>query len=180
MGVTDDFTISTGVIAQGYRLVFAPDAIAHEPAASSSELEFGRKVRVISRGLRAVMVRRELLNPFRYGFYALQLFSHKVLRRLVVFPLLALLASSPFLWREGVFYRAVTLVQVAFYGLGVSGLWLGRTRLGRRKIFTFPFYFCMVNAASLLATLNMLQGRQIVLWEPQRQVEHLDSKRNQV
>ncbi|MGH3060093.1 MAG: glycosyltransferase, partial [Gaiellaceae bacterium] len=29
--VTDDFYISTGVIAAGYRLVFAPDAVAYEP-----------------------------------------------------------------------------------------------------------------------------------------------------
>jgi ADP-heptose:LPS heptosyltransferase len=32
---------------------------------------------------------RALLDPFRHGFYALQLFSHKVARRLVGVPLLA-------------------------------------------------------------------------------------------
>jgi cellulose synthase/poly-beta-1,6-N-acetylglucosamine synthase-like glycosyltransferase len=167
-GVTDDFVTSTSVIAQGYRLVFAADAIAYEPVAKSSSTEFGRKVRVITRGLRGVLVMRKLLNPFRYGFYALQLFSHKLLRRLVVFPLLVLMVVSPLLWWRGFFYKAATLIQAGLYGCGVLGMLLSRTRLGRLKIFTIPFYFCMVNAASLLATVNILRGQRIVLWEPQR------------
>ena len=168
-GVTDDFATSTNVIAQGYRLVFAPDAIAYEPAAETSGVEFGRKTRVITRGLRGVLVRRELLNPFRYGFYALQLFSHKVLRRMVVFPLILLFVVSPLLWPYGPLYQLATLMQIAFYGCGLLGWLLGGTRFGRLKIFTIPFFFCMVNAASLVATLNMLRGHRIELWEPQRQ-----------
>ncbi len=167
-GVTDDFVTSTRVIAQGYRLVFAPGAVAHEPVAKSSEAEFGRKVRVITRGLRAVLVMRQLLNPFRYGFYALQLFSHKVLRRLVVFPLLVLLLVSPFLWGRGLFYQLATLAQIAFYGSALIGLVLGRMQLGWLKIFTLPFFFCMVNAAAFLATWNVLRGHTIDRWEPQR------------
>ncbi|MFN8494892.1 MAG: glycosyltransferase family 2 protein [Caldilineaceae bacterium] len=168
-GVTDDFTTSTGVIVQGYRLVFAPDAIAYEPVAGSGGMEFNRKVRVITRGLRAVLLRRELMNPFKYGFYALQLFSHKVLRRLVVFPLLLLLLVSPLLWTAGWFYQFLTVAQLAFYACAAVGLWLGHTRLGRLKLFTIPFFFCMVNYASLLATLNIVRGRRIERWEPQRQ-----------
>jgi hypothetical protein len=81
-----------------YRLVFAPDAVAYEPAADSSKAEFARKVRITTRGLHGVLVMRQLLNPFRYGFYSVELFSHKVMRRLVVFPLLLLLIVSPLLW----------------------------------------------------------------------------------
>ncbi|MFQ5856328.1 MAG: glycosyltransferase family 2 protein [Anaerolineae bacterium] len=168
-GVTDDFVTSTRVIAKGYRLVFAPGAVAYESVAKSGGVEFGRKVRVISRGLRGVLVTRELLNPLRYGFYALQLLSHKVSRRLVVFPLLVLLLVSPLLWQQGRFYQVATLAQVGFYGCAVLGMLLGGTPLGRLKIFAFPFYFCMVNTAALLATVNVLRGHHIVLWEPQRQ-----------
>ena len=167
-GVTDDFAISTGVVAQGYRLVFAPDAVAYEPVSASQGGEFGRKVRIITRGLRAVLMRRQLLNPFRYGFYALQLFSHKVLRRLVVLPLLVLLLMSPLLWTKGLFYRLATLAQGIFYTCGAIGLWLGPTRLGRRKLFSLPAFFCMVNTAALLAAINIMRGHRIVRWEPQR------------
>jgi cellulose synthase/poly-beta-1,6-N-acetylglucosamine synthase-like glycosyltransferase len=168
-GVTDDFATSTSVIVQGYRLVFAPDAVAYEPAAEKSGVEFGRKTRVITRGLRGVLVRRELLNPFRYGFYALQLFSHKVLRRLVVFPLLLLLLVSPLLWSRGLLYKLATVGQALFYGCGLVGWLFGGTRIGRLKVFSIPFFFGMVNAASLIAALNILRGRRIDLWEPQRE-----------
>jgi cellulose synthase/poly-beta-1,6-N-acetylglucosamine synthase-like glycosyltransferase len=167
-GVSDDLFTSTGVIAQGYRLLFAPEAIAYEPVAATSQVEFGRKVRVIMRSWKAFVFRSELLNPFRYKFYAIQLLSHKILRYLVVFPLLILFLVSPFLWKAGFLYQMATIGQVAFYCCALAGWLLNGTRFGRKKIFTIPFYFCMVNAASLVAIINVLRGRQIKHWEPQR------------
>ncbi len=167
-GVSDDFVTSTGVIVRGYRLVFAPEAIAYEPVAVTSQVEFGRKVRVIIRSWKAFLFRRELLNPFRYKFYAIQLFSHKILRYLVFLPLLMLFLVSPFLWKTGLFYQMATIGQVAFYSCALFGLLLNGTCFGRKKIFTIPFYFCMVNAASLVAIARVLQGHQVKHWEPQR------------
>jgi cellulose synthase/poly-beta-1,6-N-acetylglucosamine synthase-like glycosyltransferase len=165
--VTDDFWVSTGVIDRGYRLVFAPNAIAYERPAASSGVEFQRKVRVITRGLRGVLLRRRLLNPFRHGFYALQLFSHKVLRRLVVLPLLVLLATTPWLWQAGPFYQAALVGQAGVYGLAAVAALLGPRR-ARSKLFTIPFFFCMVNLAALIAALNVARGRRIDSWQPTR------------
>jgi cellulose synthase/poly-beta-1,6-N-acetylglucosamine synthase-like glycosyltransferase len=167
-GVTDDFFISTGVIAQGFRLVFAEDAVAFEPVAKKSEIEWGRKVRVMTRGLRAVVLRRELLDPRRSGFYAPQLLTHKLLRRTMVFPLAVVAVTSPLLWRRGRVYRAATRAQVVFYGLGASGLLLRGTRAGRRKLLVLPAFFCFVNAASLRAVWNVVSGHRIDRWEPER------------
>jgi len=168
-GVTDDFYTSTGVIAQGYRLIYTPDAIAYESVESSRSKEFNRKVRVITRGWQSVLSRRALLNPFHYGFYSLQLFSHKMLRRLVVIPLLILLLVSPFLWLYGSLYNLALIGQLIFYSFAALALPLEHTSLGRLKIFRLPFYFCMVNFASLLAAVNVARGRQISLWETHRQ-----------
>ena len=164
-GVTDDFVTSTRVIAQGYRLVFAPDAIAYEPAAETNGNEFKRKVRVITRGLRAVLVMRELLNPIHFGFYSLQLFSHKVLRRLVVFPLLIVLTMSPFLWSLGPFYKCFVSVQLLFYSFAIWGVFGNVFK--KNKLMSIPFYFCLVNIAAFLATLNLIRGHQIDRWDPQ-------------
>lgn len=169
VGVTDDFATSTAVIAAGRRLVFAADAAAYEPVAASGGAEFGRKVRVMTRGLRGVALRRALLDPRRSGFYALQLLSHKVLRRVMAVPLVALFAGSARLWRRGPLYRLATAGQVAFYGAGVLGLASGgrvRGRLGR--LVALPAYFCLVNAASLKACWNLATGRRIDRWEPDR------------
>jgi len=178
-GVTDDFVTSTSVIAQGYRLVFAPDALAFEPVAQSSGIEFGRKVRVTTQGLRAILVMSSLLNPFRYGFYAIQVISHKVVRRLLVFPLLVLFFVNVLLWNRGLFYQSAMLVQLGFYGCAFLGMLLQQSRLGRLKVFSIPFFFCMVYAASLLATVNILRGRRIELWEPQRKETSLNEVAHQ-
>ncbi len=167
-GVTDDFVTSTQVVASGHRLVFAPNGVAYEPVAGSSVSEFQRKVRVITRGLRGVFLMRQLLNPVRYGFYAVQLFTHKVLRRLMVFPLIVVLLTSVLLWHYSLFYQLIALVQLGLYGLAGLGALLVTTRIGRIKLFTFPFFFCMVNLACLRATLNLLCGHRIDRWEPQR------------
>jgi cellulose synthase/poly-beta-1,6-N-acetylglucosamine synthase-like glycosyltransferase len=167
-GVTDDFVTSTRVIAQGKRLVFAPAAVAIEPVADSSELEFGRKVRIMTRGLRGVLMMRELLNPLRYGFYSIQLLWHKVLRRLMVFPLLVLLLLNPFLLQQGEIYRWILAAQVGFYGASLAYLVLRDTALGRLKPLAVAFFFCMVNAAALVATWNIVRGHRIDRWEPKR------------
>ncbi len=99
----------------------------------------------------------------------MQLFSHQVLRRLVVFPLLILLPASLLLWTHGWWYQAAALMQIGLYGCGLAGWLTGTARLGRLKVLAIPFYFCLVNAASLLATFHVLRGHRIDCWEPQRQ-----------
>lgn len=167
-GVTDDFTVSTQVIAQGHRLVFDPDAIAREPVAGKPRAEFHRKVRVMTRGFRAVWVARRLLNPFRYGFYAVQLFSHKLLRRLVVFPLLLLLLLIPWQWNQEGWLAGYAVAQVAFYASATIGFAASGTRLGRYRLFAIPYYFVLVNLAALVAARNVLLGRKIERWESHR------------
>ncbi len=167
-GVTDDFYTSTAVIEQGRRLVFEEDAISYEAVTPDANKEFKRKVRIISRGLRSVIARRKLLNPFRYGFYALQLFSHKVLRRLVVFPMLAAFFTNLILWQSGLFYTLAAAAQVAFYGASLVGYLLRGNRSRLLKPVKYPFYFTLVNVASLLAVINVLRGNQIALWVPHR------------
>jgi glycosyltransferase involved in cell wall biosynthesis len=167
-GVTDDFFTSTGVIAQGYRLVFAADAVAYEPVSRTGEIELGRKVRVMTRGLRGVLLRRRLLDPRRYGFYALQLFTHKVLRRTMIFPLAAIAATSPLLWRRGPLYRAATVAQAAFYTLAAAGIVLTGRPLGRRRVLALPAFFALVNLAALRAVWNVVRGHNIDRWEPRR------------
>ncbi|MBI3978110.1 MAG: glycosyltransferase family 2 protein [Chloroflexi bacterium] len=167
----DDFVNSTRVITRGYRLVFEPAAVAVEPVATSNEIEFGRKVRVVNMGLGGVLAVRALLNPFTYGFYAVQLWSHKVFRRLVGLPLLVLLGVSPFLWRRGPAYRLATLGQLGWYGAAAAGWLLRDTRLGRNRLVAIPVFFGLVNLASLKAAWQVLTGRRLRYWEPRRDAE---------
>lgn len=167
-GVTDDFVTSTRVIAQGSRLVFAQDAAAYEPVAATSGIEFGRKVRIITRGLRGVMMMRKLFNPFRYGFYSIQLLSHKLLRRLMVFPLIVLPVVSLLLSGESSLFLVASLVQIGFWTTAAIGGLMKTVGIGAPKFVGLPFYFAMVNLACLVAVGKLITGQRIVLWEPRR------------
>lgn len=169
--VTDDFAISTGVIARGRRLVFEPEARAVEYTTTEARREIRRRIRLMTRGLRGVWLRRRLLNPFRHGFYAIALFSHKVLRRLAPVWLLIAAAASAILAGTGhPLYVLAAAAQVLFYGLAALGWLLRRRRLGRLKPLCVPFYYCMANAASAIALVQFLRGKRISTWQPQRSI----------
>ncbi len=166
--VTDDFAISTRVVEQGYRLVYEPEARANEPPAGYADKEFGRKVRIINRGLRSVLVRKKMLNPFRYGFYSLTLFSHKISRRLVPVFLVLLFVSSLFLANELILYFVALLLQAGFYAWAAVSFLLRNRTIGQLKIFSLPFFFCLANLAALVALYNLIMGKRVTLWSPPR------------
>lgn len=167
--VTDDFAISTAIVLQNRRLVFEPEALAYEPGTGAAGREFRRKVRLMNRGMRGVLLRRSLLNPFRHGFYAVILFSHKVVRRLAPIFLLALLASNLFLVQRP-FYATTAVLQLGFYTLATAGWLFKSRRAGRAKFLSIPFFYCLANAAALVAMMRLLRGEQIERWQPQRRV----------
>jgi hypothetical protein len=159
-GVTDGFVTSARVIARRFRLVCAPEAEVWFASQRSAGREFEHRAIVIARGLHSLAVLSELLNPLRHGFYALQLLSQKLLRRLVVFPLLVLLVLSPILWQRGVVYEAAAWLQIGFYTLAACAGVLHSTRIGRWKPFAVLRHFCLVNAAAFYAVVTLLRQRR--------------------
>lgn len=163
---TDDFMISTGVIARGRRLVFAPDAIALERPAESGGGEFRRKVRIITRGLRAVAYRRALLDPRRTGLYAFELALHKLWRRLAFLPLAALVLAAPACLAAGGALALLGAGVLGAVGLGTAGLvWPGLARL---RPVALASYVVMVNAACAVATWNAVRGHRVARWDTER------------
>jgi hypothetical protein len=122
----------------------------------------------MTRGLTGVLLRRRLLNPFRYGFYAVALASRKVLRRVVplVFP--PLLLVTVLLAPTGTFFAALAVAQVAFVALAFAGWTLRGTAVGKQPLFYVPFFFTLANVASMVALWNVLRGLRIERWTPQR------------
>ncbi|HEV8280932.1 MAG TPA: glycosyltransferase family 2 protein [Candidatus Limnocylindrales bacterium] len=167
-GITDDMLDTMRVVDQGGRLVFAEDAMAFEPVAPSSELEFRRKVRIMTRSFRALILMRRLFDPRRTGWYAVQLFWHKVMLRTAAVPLLALAVISPTLWSRGPIYQLATVGQALCYGLAAAGIALVRRPIGRHPLVAVPAYFTMVNLASVRAILNLVRGERIDRWIPER------------
>ena len=178
-GVSDDYMTSTRAVAAGFRLVFQPDAVAWETLAASEEAEFSRKRRIIARGLLGLWLTRGLFNPLRHGFYAVQLFSHKVLRWSGCWLLLVLFGASLALHDEGALYGWAAGGQVALYGSALAGLALRNTGVARYRLFKLlgiPLYFALANYAALRAWLQILGGRRVEAWESGRSPSPTNSR----
>lgn len=166
--VTDDFAISTAVVDQGRRLVFEPLAIGRERTMADGGVELRRRVRLMTRGIRGVILRRRLLNPLRHGFYAVALGSRKLLRRLVPLGFPLLLVASLALADDAAFYAAAAVAQLGILVLAGTGWVLRHGALGRSPVLYAPLYFCLANLASLWALWNVARGSRIERWTPHR------------
>lgn len=165
----NDFVIPLRIVAGGYRGVFDPEAVCFERTAESFAGEFRRKIRIVSRSLRAVARVPAALNPLRVGQFAYQLLAHKVVRWFVPVWLAGTLASAAVLAGLGLpLYQLLLLVQLAFYGLALLGL---IPRLKRIRPVSVAYYFCLVNLAAGLGILATLTGRRFSTWTPQRRPE---------
>jgi cellulose synthase/poly-beta-1,6-N-acetylglucosamine synthase-like glycosyltransferase len=163
----DDFVIATEIHLQGLRTIYEPAAISTEDTNKRSRDEFQMRVRVIAQTMRALYRYRRILNLRQHGMYAFQMLSHKVLRYAVPFFLLTVLISNWLLADNSDLYRYIFIGQVAFYASAAIG-WLAE-RIGIKVgPLAMPYYFVLVNVASIVAFLRFLGGGTQVVWEPLR------------
>jgi hypothetical protein len=111
------------------------------------------------------MANLDLLNPFRYGRFAFQLASHKLLRFVAPFLLVATLITSMVLSRDR-YYGAILGAQVGFYVVACSGGLI--PSLQRNRIIRTAYFFMMVQWAMLRAWGKYALGHQQVTWEPSK------------
>ena len=162
-----DFLICTSIYRKGLRSVFAPDAVCYEHTNRVATDELRMRVRVISQTFTDLWRNRDMFNPAKSGFFAIELISHKVLRYAVPFILLVLFAANVILARQTMFYDAVLALQLLFYVLALAG-WL-LERAGKRvSLLAMPLYFVLANLASVLAFYNFLRGETYTRWDPIR------------
>lgn len=165
----NDFYLPLRMVMRGYRGVFDQEAICYERAAGSFRGEFYRKLRIVSRSLRAVMRVPRALNPFHVGTFAFQLIAHKVLRWFVPWLLATVLLVNIALALSGnTFYQVSLGLQLAFY---VTALCRFVPWLGTLRPVTVCYYFCVVNMAAGLGVLATVCGYRFATWTPQRTAE---------
>jgi hypothetical protein len=159
-----DFLSVLRTVEQGYRAISEPSAAGEMSSVKDPRQEFQRKVRTLLRGMTTLFAYKPLLNPFRHGFFAFALWSHKVLRWTVPFFLLAALLV-PLARVQHPFFAVAFLTQAAFYGVAAIALveWgsLHRTLPGR-----IALYFSSANAAILAAWYQYWSGVRQEIWTP--------------
>jgi cellulose synthase/poly-beta-1,6-N-acetylglucosamine synthase-like glycosyltransferase len=164
----NDLVIPLQIVAQGYRAIFEAAAIGFEPSAGDFAGEFRRKRRIVNRSWRGVWSVPEVLDPSVVGVFAWQVWSHKLLRWLVL-PMVLVAAAGCFLaYPAGLIYRLGALGFVASVIIAVMGS-LVKDSLGQlARLAQGVFYFYMVNLAAFLGILMAMFGSVQVMWTPER------------
>ena len=157
-----DFALPLRLVAAGKRGVFEPAARCVERAAATYAEQFGRKVRIVNRALRAVLRTPAVLRPDQSGWFALQVWLHKVLRWLVPFFLLGMLVFAALSAAAGArWYAGIFVAQILGYGFAFLGL----LPLFRRvRVVQAAWYFCVVNVAAAWGVLGVCLGRRYSSW----------------
>jgi len=161
-----DFNTALNCTRLGYVAVTAPDVLGYYHDVQDPQKEYQRKVRTVMRGLTAVARHKEALNPVRFGRFAFQLWSHKILRWAVPWFLIVFAISTLSLVHLGGLYLLFMVGQLVFYGLVFLGYFSSFQR--ERTLVKIPYFFVQVNVAIAHATLRFLRGERMTIWSPSK------------
>jgi biofilm PGA synthesis N-glycosyltransferase PgaC len=154
--ILDDVLIPMQIVARGQRVILDSRARAWDSPDLGQKREFMRKVRTLSGNYQLLQLAPWLLsarNPIRFEFV-----SHKLLRLVVPFALLTLLAASCFLPQP--FYRAALATQIAFYGLSLVAV--AKLKIGPlSRLADAARTFLVLNSAAVVAFVNFVTGRKV-------------------
>ena len=162
-----DFVLPLKVVEKGYRVVYEPEAVLKENALGATEDEYRMRVRVTLRALWALSDMKHLLSLRQYGLFALQLWSHKLLRYMSFAFLAAAFVTNLLLWPVHVVYRVFAVVQLAAYSVFLLQLLAERAGV-HVFISRFLHYFLLLNVASAHAFYKFVRGQKQVTWTPRK------------
>jgi cellulose synthase/poly-beta-1,6-N-acetylglucosamine synthase-like glycosyltransferase len=160
-----DFVQPLQVREQNLRVVYEARALLYEDALAEVEDEFRMRVRVGLRAFHAIKDKSALLNPFKYGIFAWQLLSHKLLRYLVpLFMITAFVTNIGAALSGSLYWEGLFGAQILFYTVALIGH--ATRHHSPPRIVGLIYYLCVVNLASGIAYVQFLMGRKQIIWKP--------------
>ena len=145
---------------RGWRAVYEPEAVAEEKMAPTVEGEFRRKRRMMW-GLWDVMLRWGMLDPRGYGpAYALEIYSHRLLRYLTPWLHLIALAVNIPLLSHGWVYVVTMVLQLALLAAAALGRFIPALPL------RIAYYYVTVTASIAVGLWDRLRAGAVPIgWE---------------
>jgi cellulose synthase/poly-beta-1,6-N-acetylglucosamine synthase-like glycosyltransferase len=161
--IVDDFVIPLAArLASGCSIAFDERAIAREETAPDVGAEFRRRCRIGAGDWQSLATLWPLLDP-RRGWIALAFLSHKVLRWLGPFLLIAMLLAGLRLVGPRPEYGPAL---AAMAGLGLSGLAALALPSRAPRFLRLPGLFVLMNLALLVGFFRWATGRAVGTWTP--------------
>jgi hypothetical protein len=160
-----DFASALVARELGFRSVSVAEAVCIVPRTKAIGTEMTRKVRTMARGLSTLFYKRALMNPFRYGPFALMLISHKLLRWLPYLLAPLSLVALGVLSLQSPAARVVFAVATLGALAGVVGI---RWPKHRRApgILVLAGFVIAAFTAGFLAWVDAIRGKRMATWNP--------------
>ncbi len=155
----DDVYWPLCVAMQRFRVIHDDRAKAYDRLPDRARDEFHRKVRTLSGNLQLLALLPLSLSPFHNPVW-IQFLSHKILRLVVPWALIAVLALSCILSHP--IYRLAFFAQIGFYLIGILGL--NRFASSRLKIASAAASFLLLNSAAAVALWTFFTGNSTRTW----------------
>jgi cellulose synthase/poly-beta-1,6-N-acetylglucosamine synthase-like glycosyltransferase len=173
----DDFMVSLRIAADGYRVIYEPDAYASERPSFSIQEEMKRKIRIAAGGFQSIARLGYLWNIFRFGLLSFQYVSHRAMRWAVApfcLPLIFIFNIILFFLETQLFapsfYQLIMLAQIAFYLMAIIGYYLENKKIRVKALFV-PFYFSFMNYCAIRGYFRYKNGLTSGIWEKAKRAE---------
>jgi glycosyltransferase involved in cell wall biosynthesis len=162
--IPSDFVTALTCRMLGLRAVSDPEVIGLYKDVRVPGHELARKIRTIVRGMTALAKKRETLNPFRYGLFSFQVWSHKLMRWAVPWFALVYAAGVAMLPPNRVAFLILLLPIVILAAVSATAALVPTTR--RSSVVNAGYYLVEANAAVLAAAVLFIAGRRVTTWVP--------------
>jgi cellulose synthase/poly-beta-1,6-N-acetylglucosamine synthase-like glycosyltransferase len=156
----DDFLIPMNARKFGYKVIEDPEAVATDFSADTVKSEFTRRTRLAVGSFRAL--RNMELASLR-GFTGFAFVSHKLLRWLLPFLLVAMLTSNIFLLGPQL-YIAAFAMQIAFYFWGALGF-MFHEQMKKVRFALLAYFLLTVHVAFFVGFWRCFFGEHKTTWE---------------
>ena len=175
-----DFNTLLNSIKINLRGISDPNSIGYYKNIADEKKEFDRKVRTVLRGISVFVRNFSLLNPFKYGLFSWQLFSHKLCRWLVpFFMIIAFISNLIIIFGSG-FFLLTFILQTGLYCLAFTyyrktaqnSKLKAESENSKPDILSafskLPYFFVSVNTSILVAWCKYIKGERATFWEPSK------------
>ena len=174
--INDDFYIALGVIKNGKRMIYAPEARSFHPVAKSVRGEIERRARMVAGRYQAIFSGWKDL-PYNQPLVVWQIISHKFMRPIVPIAMILVFisnllivvspgnhtAESSLLYLSRPYDYICFALQVLFYLFAVLGA-LVKPKGTLGKVIFIPTFLVSSNLAALVGLFRYITSRQSVLW----------------
>ncbi len=158
--ILDDFEVPIGILRKGKQIKFESGAIMYDQVEADSAAEQRRKIRTLLGNYQSFRRNLWLFHPRQNPIW-LQFMSHKVLRLVVPYWMVALLVTPLFL--QGIFYQLFLLTEGGFYLAVLVAKVIPASR-GNRLI-GFCNVFWDMNLSAVIALKRYLTNEIDVRWQ---------------